>query len=69
MSRNRRRLTAWLLAGVVLAVTLTLYDADRTGVGDPKAAPSTTPSAAPPVPATPAPTTTPGPSATPSPPA
>ncbi|GHI12126.1 hypothetical protein Scinn_15890 [Streptomyces virginiae] len=67
MTRNRRRLGAWLLAGVVLAVVLTLYDADRTGVSDPKAAPSATPSGA--APGTPAPTTgdTPSPSATASP--
>ncbi|MFC9812651.1 hypothetical protein ACFVJM_11370 [Streptomyces virginiae] len=67
MTRNRRRLGAWLLAGVVLAVVLTLYDADRTGVSDPKAAPSATPSGA--APGTPAPATgdTPSPSATASP--
>ncbi|MFJ3978127.1 hypothetical protein [Streptomyces sp. NPDC090021] len=69
MVRNRRRLGAWLLAAVVLVVALVLYDADRTGVGDPKAAPSATPSAALPGPATPASTATQSPSATPSPPA
>ncbi|MEU6315073.1 hypothetical protein [Streptomyces sp. NPDC047014] len=43
MPRDRRRLAAWLLAGVVLAVALTLYQADRTGVSDPQAGPSAGP--------------------------
>ncbi|MER6776132.1 MULTISPECIES: hypothetical protein [unclassified Streptomyces] len=39
MARDRRRLVAWLLTGLVLAVVLALYDADRTGTGEPSAAP------------------------------
>ncbi|MFB6805579.1 hypothetical protein [Streptomyces sp. NPDC056387] len=39
MARDRRRLRAWLLAGLVLAVVLALYEADRTGVGEPSAGP------------------------------
>lgn len=42
MTQHRRRLGAWLLAGVLLAVVLILYRADRTGTGDPTAAPSAT---------------------------
>ncbi|WP_051807039.1 hypothetical protein [Streptomyces sp. NRRL F-2664] len=63
MTRNRRRPGAWLLAGVVLAVVLTLYGADRTGVGDPEAVPSAIPTgsaagpAAPPTGGTPSPST------------
>ncbi|MEV7442650.1 hypothetical protein AB0O22_16070 [Streptomyces sp. NPDC091204] len=67
MTQHRRRLGAWLLAGVVLAVVLTLYQADRTGVSDPAAAPPVTPTAVPSGTAAPAPTATPSPSATPSP--
>ncbi|WP_327281687.1 MULTISPECIES: hypothetical protein [unclassified Streptomyces] len=39
MARDRRRLRAWLLAGLVLAVVLALYEADRTGVGEASAGP------------------------------
>ncbi|MFD8794766.1 hypothetical protein ACFV1T_29075, partial [Streptomyces vinaceus] len=34
MVRDRRRLLAWLLAGLVLAFVLALYDADRAGVSE-----------------------------------
>ncbi|MBT2543267.1 hypothetical protein J7E99_21840 [Streptomyces sp. ISL-44] len=47
MTPDRRRLGAWALAAVLLAVVLALYQADRTGVGDHKATPSAAPSAAP----------------------
>lgn len=47
MTPGRRRLGAWALAAVLLAVVLALYQADRTGVGDPKATPSAAPSADP----------------------
>ncbi|MFD6970843.1 hypothetical protein [Streptomyces sp. NPDC059949] len=68
MTRNRKRLGAWLLAGLLLAAGLTLYRADRTGVGEPSAGPSATPVATPPETAAPTPSaTTPSPSATPSP--
>ncbi|KMO96139.1 lipoprotein [Streptomyces roseus] len=43
MARDRRRLVAWLLAGLVLAVVLALYDADRTGVSEPAAGPTAGP--------------------------
>ncbi|MEV6732546.1 hypothetical protein [Streptomyces sp. NPDC051364] len=68
MARNRRRrLGAWLLALLVLAVVLALYEADRTGVSEPSAGscpdsalqcPGTSPA--------PGPTPTPTPSADPS---
>ncbi|WP_308344501.1 hypothetical protein [Streptomyces sp. ISL-94] len=75
MTRDRRRWGAWLLGGVVLAVVLTLYQADRTGVSEPSAGPPAGPSATqpgrpaptPPATGTTAPsatTGTPGPSAT-----
>ncbi|MFJ4777208.1 hypothetical protein [Streptomyces sp. NPDC088762] len=70
MTRDRKRWAAWLLAGVVLAVVLTLYQADRTGVGEPPAGPSAGPStgsssAEPAPPSAPPPATgTAGPSAT-----
>ncbi|WP_326587218.1 hypothetical protein [Streptomyces sp. NBC_01294] len=68
MTRNRKRLGAWLLAGLLLAAGLTLYRADRTGVGEPSAGPSATPVATLPGTAAPTPSaTTPSPSATPSP--
>ncbi|MGW2584817.1 hypothetical protein ACWCYZ_26415 [Streptomyces virginiae] len=47
MTQHRRRLTAWLLAGVVLAVVLTLYQADRTAVSEHAAAPGATEPATP----------------------
>ncbi|MGW0748063.1 hypothetical protein [Streptomyces sp. NPDC002587] len=63
MTHRRRRLGAWLLAGVVLAVALALYRADRTGVGETAAAPPLPPSAAPSATpsGTPSATGTPGP--------
>ncbi|MGW7436399.1 hypothetical protein [Streptomyces sp. NPDC054849] len=65
MTRDRKRLGAWLLAGLLLAVGLTLYRADRTGTSEPSAGPSATPVAT--LPATAAPTASPSPSVTPSP--
>lgn len=35
MTRNRKRLTAWLAAGLVLVAALILYQAERTGVTEP----------------------------------
>ncbi|MFE9476992.1 hypothetical protein ACFYNM_00135 [Streptomyces spororaveus] len=69
MTQHRRRLTAWLLAGVVLAVVLTLYQADRTGVSEHAAAPGTTEAATPstPAPAPPSAPASPTPSGSPSP--
>lgn len=68
MTRNRRRWGAWLLAGLVLAVVLTLYRADPTGVGEPAARPPAEPTATGPAATQPAPpsgtpsgTGTPGP--------
>ncbi|MEU6212287.1 hypothetical protein ACIPRL_28975 [Streptomyces sp. NPDC090085] len=68
MTRERKRLAAWLLAGVLLAAALVLYRADRTGVSDPAAGPTAGPTAGAPAPGTPPATTdtpTPSPSGSP----
>ncbi|KOG56624.1 hypothetical protein ADK75_07080, partial [Streptomyces virginiae] len=59
MTQHRRRLTAWLLAGVVLAVVLTLYRADRTAMSEHSAAPGAGTSATPSATAPPAPSDSP----------
>ncbi|MET9887494.1 hypothetical protein ABZZ20_31010 [Streptomyces sp. NPDC006430] len=71
MTRDRRRLRAWLTAGLLLGLVLVLYRADRTGVGEPSAGPCPdsaldcpgprsrpTPSAEPPTTGTPSPSAT-----------
>ncbi|MEU6864691.1 hypothetical protein ABZ924_15640 [Streptomyces sp. NPDC046876] len=39
MARDRRRIAAWLAAGLLLAVVMTLCQAQRTGRGEPSAGP------------------------------
>ncbi|MFD8410238.1 hypothetical protein ACFV2Q_00455 [Streptomyces sp. NPDC059650] len=39
MAHHRKRLAAWLLAGLVLVTVITLYQARQTGRGEPAAAP------------------------------
>ncbi|NXY95396.1 hypothetical protein HYE82_13565, partial [Streptomyces sp. BR123] len=62
MTHDRKRLSSWLLAGLVLVTVITLYQTQRTGAGQPVADPCAQSS-----PGCPGPGTSPPPTPAPSP--